>query len=230
MKPNHRTFVLLSCALIAVLFAMRTLRSQRVKASLQNIEAKLPSAAASAAPVVDSAPNTATSANEARRAADRVRALLAERRRAQAAQAPSPSASMASRNAAAPTMPMPAGSGNQANQALGAYVRDVMRKQFFPLASSCYANLLEHKPGVSGRLVLDVRIVGDSSVGGVVDSVELAADSNLRDEELLTCVRESMYAVQFDAPPGGQGEVTFTFPLTLSPSPPASSAPSERAH
>jgi hypothetical protein len=151
-------------------------------------------------------PSAAPPASEQRRAADRTRALLAERRALVAQRAPEPA-----------TMPAPVGSGNQVNQALGAYVHAVMQQQFFPLAKSCYENLLAKRKDQSGKVVFNVRVVGDASVGGVVDGVEVEPSSSLRDEELVTCVRESMFSVQFDAPPAGEKEVTFTMPIDFSP-------------
>jgi hypothetical protein len=219
MKPNSRTFVLLCCALAAVLFAMRQLKSQSVKASLDGVESELPASSADAEPALAPADvpvhvaansarmkSVAPPASEQRRAADRTRALLADRRALVAQRAPEPL-----------TMPAPVGSGNQVNQALGAYVRAVMQQQFFPLAKSCYENLLAKRKAQSGKVVFNVRVVGDASVGGVVDAVEVEPSSSLRDEELVTCVRESMFSVQFDAPPPGEKEVTFTMPIDFSP-------------
>jgi hypothetical protein len=70
---------------------------------------------------------------------------------------------------------------------------------------------------------LDGKVVGDPSVGGVVDSVESRPESTLRDEGFLTCLRESLYAIRFAAPPDGEEEVTFTVPMEFAPEPDAGS-------
>jgi hypothetical protein len=146
----------------------------------------------------------------ARRQADLVRTKLANRG-AGTASAPAPTRDERAE------MPSPVGSGNQKDQPLGQYVRRTVRQDFVPLAVSCYEELLASHPGVHGQLLLDVTIVGDRSVGGVVDAVELAPDSALTDERFTTCMRESMMAVVFDAPPAGKGRVTFKYPLELAP-------------
>jgi len=117
-------------------------------------------------------------------------------------------------------MPAPVGSGNQVDQPLGAYIREVMKKQFLPLGASCYETLSRKYPDAAGSILLDVTIIGDRSVGGVVDSVKIDESPSLKDDQLITCVRESMYAVVFQPPPDGQPRVTFTMPLDFSPDPP----------
>ncbi len=116
-------------------------------------------------------------------------------------------------------MPAPVGSGNQAGLALGNYVRGVVKEKFVPMAGSCYEEYLTKHPGKGGRAVISVKIVGDPSVGGVVDSATLAPSSTLRDDDFSTCVVESMMAMEFDAPPAG-GEVTFEYPFDFAPDPP----------
>jgi len=114
-------------------------------------------------------------------------------------------------------MPTPAGSGNQANEALGKYLDSTVQSQFMPMTTGCYNDLLSRRPGVSASMLLDVTIVGDQSVGGVVDSVTLDPGSAPQDDTFITCIRESMYGVVFKAPPAGQEKVTFTMPIDFSP-------------
>jgi hypothetical protein len=115
------------------------------------------------------------------------------------------------------TMPSSVGSGNQAKEALGRYVDAVMQEQFVPLAGSCYEALLETKSAAHGTVTLDFSIVGDRSVGGVVLEVEMALGPALKGGEFEMCLRESMYAVVFDAPPGEDGTVSVTQSFELSP-------------
>jgi hypothetical protein len=50
----------------------------------------------------------------------------------------------------------------------------------------------------------------------VVDAAKLTDATTLVDPELQTCVRESMMAVSFDAPPN-DGEITVVYPILFSP-------------
>lgn len=115
------------------------------------------------------------------------------------------------------TMPGPVGDGNQADAPLGDYVRRVMAEQFVPLAVSCYEELLERNRGAAGHIELAFSIMGHPSVGGVVVDVELAEGTTLDDPTFATCVRESMYSVVFDAPPGGRGTLSVTQGFSLEP-------------
>jgi hypothetical protein len=106
--------------------------------------------------------------------------------------------------------------GDQANVALKNYIRDRVHDDYFPLAKSCYENALAKTPDLSGRLVMKLKIVGDKRVGGVVDSVETDPETTMHDDAFLTCLKESMMAVSFDAPPNG-GAVTVDYPIEFSP-------------
>jgi hypothetical protein len=114
-------------------------------------------------------------------------------------------------------MPTPKRGENQADKPLGKYVDKLVKEQFFPVAKSCYEELLSRDPVAAGTLVLNVTVVGDSRVGGVVNDVEIDASSTLVDREFRLCMRESMFGTFFDAPPEGEREFTFTYPLDLSP-------------
>jgi hypothetical protein len=96
------------------------------------------------------------------------------------------------------------------------YIRERVREDFFPLARECYEAALEKQPKLAGKLIISFVIVGDDEVGGVVDSAELAEGSTLDDEELSTCMLESMLSLSFVAPSGG-GSVSVTYPFELSP-------------
>ena len=156
----------------------------------------------------------------ARQSADAVRARLRalQERRDSEKQAPGQGSTAA---AAAPTtMPPPEGTGNQVHKPLGEYVQRLLKEEFIPLGKDCYQELLERSPNASGSLTMKVVVTGDPAVGGVVDAVDVSSDSELSDETLLTCIRESMYSVQFDAPPPGHPKMDFQAPLTFSPFPP----------
>lgn len=100
------------------------------------------------------------------------------------------------------------------------YVRDRIREDFVPLAQSCYDQLIERQPGVSGRAVAEFTVMGDERVGGVVDDVRIdPGDSGLAETEFSTCLRESMYTVSFRPPPG-RGTLRVRYPFRFTPEPP----------
>jgi hypothetical protein len=96
------------------------------------------------------------------------------------------------------------------------YIQSRVHEDLFPLAKACYGDALKRDPKLSGKLVLSFRILGDHKIGGVVDDAKLTDDTTILDPELQTCVRESMMAVSFDAPPN-DGEVSVVYPILFSP-------------
>jgi hypothetical protein len=87
----------------------------------------------------------------------------------------------------------------------------------FPLLRQCYENALAQRPELAGKLVLTFTIVGDPSVGGVVEDADFDEESDLQDPEMETCVRESLMTLIFDKPPDGGGFVTVKYPVLFSP-------------
>lgn len=127
-----------------------------------------------------------------------------------------PSASSASRAPATDELvPMPEHDGKIDPD----YIRDVFRSDFVPLAGKCYEGLLAERDA-GGMMGLRFEIVGDESVGGIVESVEIESDGGLDDPKLVECMRESMLAMTFRPPPRG-GRVTVTYPMELWPDPPS---------
>ena len=98
-----------------------------------------------------------------------------------------------------------------------AYIQQVVREDMFPLLRQCYGDALRRQPTLGGRLVFTFTIVGDSSVGGVVEDADFADESDLKDDEMRTCTRESMMTLSFDKPPSGGGYVTVTYPVLFAP-------------
>lgn len=105
------------------------------------------------------------------------------------------------------------------------YIQERIREDFLPLAKECYEAALERDPDLGGKLTVNFEIVGDESVGGIVESAELAEDSDIRDEEFMYCMRESMLSMTFEPPKGG-GSVTVTYPFLFSNEDDDSEAPS----
>jgi hypothetical protein len=97
------------------------------------------------------------------------------------------------------------------------YLRDVISKDFFPLATRCYRNALAKTPGLAGKLIVHFTITGDERVGGIVESAEIDDASDIEDQELRDCFRESMLSMTFK-PPEQSGYVTVSYPFVLSPS------------
>jgi hypothetical protein len=97
-------------------------------------------------------------------------------------------------------------------EAAARFIQERIRNDFVPMARGCYQELLQRKPEVEGDVVVGFEILGDESVGGVVNSAEIRNESTLRDELLETCLRESFLSVYFDPPPGG-ARATIRFPF-----------------
>lgn len=96
------------------------------------------------------------------------------------------------------------------------YIRERIREDLLPLARDCYNSELEDDPEFGGRLTLSFRVMGDESVGGVVDGVTIGEDSTIADPDFVECMSESMMTVVFDPPEGG-GEVHITYPFIFEP-------------
>jgi hypothetical protein len=97
---------------------------------------------------------------------------------------------------------------------LSQYIRSRIKEDYVPLARSCYKNALEKNPDLGGRVVMKFRIGGDRRVGGVVESAEVDPATTMQDDPFLECVKESMMAVSFDAPPN-DGHVDVVYPLVF---------------
>lgn len=97
-----------------------------------------------------------------------------------------------------------------------AYLQARIREDFIPLARECYEAALEQNPSLGGKVMMVFEIVGDESVGGVVESAELGEGSTLDDPEFNTCMRESMLSMAFEPPKGG-GSVTVNYPFSFDP-------------
>ncbi|HEY4116875.1 MAG TPA: AgmX/PglI C-terminal domain-containing protein [Byssovorax sp.] len=149
---------------------------------------------------------------EQRRARDELRAkilaAIEEKRRA-AASRPPPAAKPAS--SAAPDDGPPGLDKD--------YIQQTFRDDMFPLLRKCYESALAQRPALAGKLVLDFTIEGDADVGGVVEDADFDDASTLHDDEMRTCVRESLMTLTFDKPPRGGGKVTVKYPLAFSPGP-----------
>jgi hypothetical protein len=174
-----------------------------------------PEQPAKAAPRAPTSPTA-----DARRARDAKREEILEalRKRGEAIpkappSSPSPLSPPLSRPAAAGAAAEPPVRGHYDTE----YIRENFRRDMFPLLRSCYENALAQRPNLGGKLVLTFSIVGDPSVGGVVEDADFDEESNIQDPEMETCVRESLMTLVFDKPPEGGGFVTVKYPIEFSP-------------
>jgi hypothetical protein len=96
-----------------------------------------------------------------------------------------------------------------------AYLRSVVRDDFFPMAKQCYSELLQRNKHASGRIEISFKIVGDEKIGGVIDDATVLAEGGVDDPELITCMRESFLSLSFRPPPSEW--LTVTYPIEFSP-------------
>jgi hypothetical protein len=156
-----------------------------------------------------------------RRAFDRLRAD-AVRQRAAGRNAARHQAAAAPVNAATAPQPPPATTPEE-QERRRQYIRDAVREQYFPVAQSCYGELLGRQPKAAGKVVMSFSIVGDGDAG-VVDRVEFGDGTTMDDPEFTTCMRESMYSTIFEPPPPGTEETTVVYPIALDPGEPEDGA------
>jgi hypothetical protein len=96
------------------------------------------------------------------------------------------------------------------------YIRERVRNDFFPFAKVCYAEAVKAQGDLAGELVLRFIIVGDSKIGGIVESVDVLDKSTLRDHAMIECIRESFLGTKFPASEHG-GWVSVEYPISFSP-------------
>ncbi len=98
------------------------------------------------------------------------------------------------------------------------YIRDRV-KEIVPLVAECYEMSLADEPTLAGTVVVHFVMAGEPEVGGVVESSEIDAErSTLSRPALDECIRETMYALEFDPPEdGGRVEVRYPFKFRSEP-------------
>jgi hypothetical protein len=211
---QRRFLAILGGAAALVLVGILLLRRGHGAAAVQaRPDRAAPAEAASQAEAQD----TAASRAEARRARDAMRAeILAALRRRNAESQPAPPARPAA--AGPPSSAAPAeGDEPPPGRYEPSYIQQHFREDMFPLMRQCYESALLRRPALAGKLVLSFAIVGDPRVGGIVEDADFAEESDLKDTEMETCVRESLMTLTFDKPPAGGGKVTVKYPVMFSP-------------
>lgn len=116
---------------------------------------------------------------------------------------------------ASPVVPRPLGSLDKE------YIQKQI-KEIVPLVAECYELALHSNPDLQGRVVVEIKLIGEEDIGGLIESSRVVEeDSDVTEPSFLECVRETMYAVELDAPEGG-GSVVIKYPLNFASSPPES--------
>lgn len=100
------------------------------------------------------------------------------------------------------------------------YIREQVQ-QLTGVFEECYEQALERSPGLTGKLMVQFAIVGEPDVGGLVETSEIDPEqSTIVDPDLIECVRESTYTMQFPPPDAG-GRVIVHYPIRFAPEDPA---------
>jgi hypothetical protein len=94
------------------------------------------------------------------------------------------------------------------------YLLKVMNEELMPLADECYALARDTNPELEGLLVLDIDIIGDEEIGGVIEAVRPGEANELVDPNLLECMRESLFATTLPQPEeSGRDAISLSMPL-----------------
>ena len=112
-----------------------------------------------------------------------------------------------------PKTPGEAGAPNPADEAPGeahaikdrsngelSDLMDAVSKDLMPLADECYEAAVERDPSIAGMIDINLEVVGDEEVGGIVESFELGDENEIRDEQMIECIRETTLSTLFPAP------------------------------
>ncbi len=97
-----------------------------------------------------------------------------------------------------------------------AVIQEIVSEKFIGPARECYDRVLADDPGFHGKVSLQFTILGEDELGGVVDEVTLADETDVNAISFTDCLREAMYEIRFDSPEGG-GVVTVTYPFNFAP-------------
>lgn len=89
-----------------------------------------------------------------------------------------------------------------------------IQRELLPLVDECVQLAKDRGQPTTGMLAIEVSAVGDEEVGAVVEEVGFPEVNELRDPELLECVRESSLAMSLPPPPEG-GRTDFMLSLRV---------------
>jgi hypothetical protein len=97
----------------------------------------------------------------------------------------------------------------------GPGVMKALNEGFIPLVDECVDMAHERSPELSGVLAIQVEIIGDPELGGVIEKVGFSESNDLVDAELQECVRESAWSLTLPPPEArGKQAMEMTIPVT----------------
>jgi hypothetical protein len=81
------------------------------------------------------------------------------------------------------------------------------------LLGQCYDLGLAEDPNLEGTVTIEFTLVGEPSVGGLLERVEIVdAGTTITQQTIRDCLTQQLYALELDPPPDG---VTIKRQLTL---------------
>ncbi len=185
-----------------------------------------PVASADRAATEDAKPDPSTSPpirpreNESERAANRAKRDELRSRIIAAREADTETPRPANANQKSPAVqpsdpdPEPASPGLDDRTGNHGYLMKVMNEDLMPLADECIAMARERQPDLAGMLIIDLELIGDEEVGGVVETIGPGANNEVADVDLLECLTESILSATLPPPPeGGRDALSLSMPV-----------------
>lgn len=94
------------------------------------------------------------------------------------------------------------------------YIAEIYRDQLGPMTRACFEAARARNPDAGGQVLVRYVVVAAPGVGGIVEDATVD-ESSLADDELETCIHESVLTLTFDRAPdeGGWKEAGFVMAL-----------------
>lgn len=96
---------------------------------------------------------------------------------------------------------------------------EAVTNDLMPLVDECYQAAIERDPTIAGLIDINLEMVGDEDVGGIVESFELGDENEIEDEPMIECIRETTLSTLFPAPQDS-GRRGARLTLEFAPDPP----------
>jgi hypothetical protein len=106
-----------------------------------------------------------------------------------------------------PTPGMVDRSGGQLSSLL-----DVLNAQVLPLTDECYELARFEDPTLHGMMDLELAVIADAGVGGLVETIALGSENEIANVDLVECVQQSLLSTAFE---GGEATGRQEARLTL---------------
>jgi hypothetical protein len=98
--------------------------------------------------------------------------------------------------------------------------KDYIREQMHELVEvfrECYNSRLVDQPDLAGTIKVEIALVGEPDVGGVVEDVAIIVDeTTLNDPFMTECVQQTIYTLELP-PPADGGTATIRYPIVFEP-------------